>query len=125
MLAEPDGTHSFDCIWQSSECCFTFLFSVCYGLPVGLCHLFISCYWGIAYGLQAFLHVWYATPFLRKLALLLHVPSCCYRLCTRCLLDPWCEAASYMFVLFVDPQDVEMGFDKDGGAPVWRPIPMF
>ena len=122
VLAEPDGVHSFDCIWSSSECCYTFLFTLTYGLPAGLCHICLSLYWGAEYGLLAFLHAWYVTPFLNKVALVLRVPAFCCRLCTRCLLDPWCESASYAFVFLASPGAYER---DDAEIGLWQPTSVY
>ncbi|KAK7475767.1 hypothetical protein BaRGS_00032988 [Batillaria attramentaria] len=103
VIGEPRGTSSCFFIWETSECCYDFLFMACYNVPALCCHLFISMYWGIEFGLMLFWHVWLATPALHLLQYVIQIPSTCFRLCCRCLLDPWCESASYMFMFCEDP----------------------
>ncbi|XP_076439198.1 caveolin-2-like [Babylonia areolata] len=120
VLAEPDEFHSCRCVWDSVDCCYNFTFPLCYGLPVALCHLCVALGWGIEFGQLLFWHVWCVGPFTSFLRHLLHVPATCLRLCTRCLLDPCCEACSYVFMFCREPPSAAVAKGKDRSD--WDPM---
>ncbi|KAL8562111.1 hypothetical protein ACOMHN_041946 [Nucella lapillus] len=126
VLAEPSEFHSCGFIWQGTECCFHFMFSICYGLPAALCHVWVSLGWGLQFGHLLFWHVWCLGPFTQILGYVLHVPGTCLRLCVRCVLDPFCEAGSYIFFFCGTPpqlRDGDRSNDKRGSrSSDWQPL---
>ncbi|XP_059167735.1 caveolin-1-like [Physella acuta] len=97
VLAEPDGGHSFSCVWKGAYCCFCTckrfyynLFAIIGGLPMAMV-------WGIIYAFVNFYQVWLITPCMR---IYIINCGCCqkfYSACIQCYMQPVYEAMSYCF----------------------------
>ena len=72
VLAEPEGAHSADCVWQNAYKCFDCGKGCCYKLLTLICGLCVSLYWGCFFGYVAFCSIWIWTPFLRMVSIILH-----------------------------------------------------
>ncbi|KAL3852810.1 hypothetical protein ACJMK2_016425 [Sinanodonta woodiana] len=75
VLAEPDGTHSIDCVWKLSFTCCEFAYI-------------------------SFVPIWCFTPFFRMLDLNCGCMKRMYGMCIKCCLEPCCEAAGLIFHVF-------------------------
>ena len=71
VLAEPDVSHGFDPIWRSSYVLFTGSRYWIYRLLAALFALPLALVWGITFSLITFFSVWFATPALRILDVVL------------------------------------------------------
>ncbi|XP_064606148.1 caveolin-1-like [Liolophura sinensis] len=100
VLAEPEGIHSFDCVWRFSYLCFEFWKNFCYKLATLCCGLCIAMNWGCVFAETAFYHVWYITPALKIMEINCGPWKKCCRICLSCLMDPCCESMGLLFHKF-------------------------
>ena len=97
VLAEPDGSHSIDCVWSTSyscfecgkNCCYNFLTIIC-GLPLALC-----C--GCEFAMITFTHVWQITPCLRAYMINCGCAQKFFGTFLQCCLGPVCETMGLFF----------------------------
>lgn len=97
VLAEPDGTHSCDCVWSTSFWCFTNGKNCCYGFLTGICGICIALFWGCEFAFITFDQVWCMTPLLRVFSVYL---GCCQKFfgtLVQCCMAPVCETCGLMF----------------------------
>uniref|UniRef100_T1J6V1 Caveolin n=1 Tax=Strigamia maritima TaxID=126957 RepID=T1J6V1_STRMM len=73
VIAEPDGSHSFDAIWRVAFVTFSGtkfwlyrLLAAIFALPCAVC-------WGITFALISFCHIWALSPFFRILDIFFYV----------------------------------------------------
>ncbi|XP_065278932.1 caveolin-1 isoform X1 [Emys orbicularis] len=97
VIAEPDGTHSFDGIWKASFTTFTVtkywfyrLLSAIFGIPLALI-------WGIYFAILSFLHIWAVVPCIRSYLIEIQCISRVYSICIHTFCDPLFEAIGKMF----------------------------
>ena len=100
VLAEPEGTHSIDCVWKLSYTCFNFWKSLCYKILTTLCGICLAAEWGCEFAYVSFLHIWYFTPCFK----LLDINCGCLRKmwgqCISCCCEPVCIACGLVFSAF-------------------------
>jgi hypothetical protein len=97
VLAEPEGAHSPDCVWNcaykcfncSKGCCYTLLATVC-GIPMALC-------WGFEFAFITFQHVWQITPCMRVWTINCGCAQKFFGTCLQCCLGPICETCGLFF----------------------------
>ena len=97
IFGEPDGTHSIDCIWETSYMCFTGSKNCCYKLLTTLCGLCIALHWGCTFAQITFDQVWLITPGLRVCAI---YAGCCQKyigIFVQCCMAPICETCGLCF----------------------------
>ncbi|KAE8615900.1 hypothetical protein XENTR_v10008657 [Xenopus tropicalis] len=92
VIAEPDGTHSFDGIWKASFTTFTVtkywfyrLLTTIFGIPLALI-------WGIYFAILSFLHIWAVVPFMRSYLIEIQCISRVYSIGIHTFCDPLFEA---------------------------------
>uniref|UniRef100_A0A663N547 Caveolin n=1 Tax=Athene cunicularia TaxID=194338 RepID=A0A663N547_ATHCN len=97
VIAEPEGTHSFDGIWKASFTTFTVtkywfyrLLSAIFGIPMALI-------WGIYFAILSFLHIWAVVPCIRSYLIEIQCISRVYSICIHTFCDPLFEAIGKMF----------------------------
>ncbi|XP_009285149.1 PREDICTED: caveolin-1 [Aptenodytes forsteri] len=97
VIAEPEGTHSFDGIWKASFTTFTVtkywfyrLLSAIFGIPMALV-------WGIYFAILSFLHIWAVVPCIRSYLIEIQCISRVYSICIHTFCDPLFEAMGKMF----------------------------
>uniref|UniRef100_A0A8C5MDG2 Caveolin 1 n=1 Tax=Leptobrachium leishanense TaxID=445787 RepID=A0A8C5MDG2_9ANUR len=97
VIAEPEGTHSFDGVWKASFTTFTVtkywfyrLLSTIFGLPLSLV-------WGISFAILSFLHIWVVEPFIRIYSIEIQFFSRVYAICVHAFFDPLFEAMGKVF----------------------------
>ncbi|XP_071082935.1 caveolin-1-like [Haliotis cracherodii] len=100
ILAEPDGAHSFDCVWTASNLCFNCCKGFLYKLLTLLCGICIAMHWGCEFAVIAFNHIWIITPCFKILELNCGCLKKLYGMCVHCALDPWCESCGLFFTAF-------------------------
>ena len=72
ILAEPEGAHSADCIWENSKKCFDCGLSCWYKLLTYCCGICYALGWGCLFAKVAFAAIWFFTPMLRLYSIILH-----------------------------------------------------
>ncbi|KAK7496150.1 hypothetical protein BaRGS_00012560 [Batillaria attramentaria] len=97
VIAEPDSSHSLDCVWTCShsvfECskgCWYKFLTLCFSLP-------ISFFWGIEFAYITFDHVWQFTPALRVFSIHCGSAQKFFTVCLQCCLGPICETCGLFF----------------------------
>jgi len=97
VLAEPEGAHSADCIWQNSHKCFTCGMSFMYKLLTYCCGICIALGWGCTFAEVAFGTIWFYTPYMRLLSIVLHPVKKIYSIMLSTFLAPFMETIGLMF----------------------------
>ncbi|KAJ8301618.1 hypothetical protein KUTeg_020605 [Tegillarca granosa] len=97
VLAEPNGTHSYDGCWETSEFCYNFGLQCCYLTMTSVCGIFIALYWGCEFAIVAFQHVWCGTPILRTINIYTGCLQKCLGTCIACVLAPIMDSCGYLF----------------------------
>lgn len=95
VIGEPDGTHSFDCVWTFSRSCFESWKIFCYNLMTMCCGCCMAAQWGCEFAFIAFWHIWYITPMFKILEINCGV---CLRLYIQC-------ASTVAWLRFVRPSE--------------------
>ncbi|XP_062990108.1 caveolin-1 isoform X1 [Elgaria multicarinata webbii] len=97
VIAEPEGTHSFDGVWKASFTTFTVtkywfyrLLSAIFGIPMALI-------WGIYFAILSFLHIWAVVPCIRSYLIEIQCIGRVYSICIHTFCDPFYEAVGKMF----------------------------
>ncbi|XP_077330061.1 caveolin-1 isoform X1 [Lithobates pipiens] len=97
VIAEPEGTHSFDGIWKASFTTFTVtkywfyrLLSAIFGIPLSLI-------WGIYFAILSFLHIWAVVPCIKSYLIEIQCISRVYSICIHTFCDPLFEAIGKVF----------------------------
>uniref|UniRef100_A0A7M4FX72 Caveolin n=1 Tax=Crocodylus porosus TaxID=8502 RepID=A0A7M4FX72_CROPO len=97
VIAEPEGTHSFDGIWKASFTTFTVtkywfyrLLAAIFGIPMALI-------WGIYFAILSFLHIWAVVPCIRSYLIEIQCISRVYSICIHTFCDPLFEAIGKIF----------------------------
>lgn len=92
VIAEPEGTHSFDGVWKASFTTFTVtkywfyrLLSAIFGIPMALI-------WGIYFAILSFLHIWAVVPCIRSYLIEIQCVGRVYSICIHTFFDPLFEA---------------------------------
>ncbi|XP_033745942.1 caveolin-1-like [Pecten maximus] len=97
VLAEPDGTHSFDCIWKFSYVCFSGGKDCCYKLLSTLFGLCIALLWGCEFAIITFEMVWCYTPMLKAYTISMGLQQKFFSVCINCCLAPVCQTCGLFF----------------------------
>ncbi|KAK3585874.1 hypothetical protein CHS0354_038406 [Potamilus streckersoni] len=100
VLAEPESTHSIDCVWKLSFTCFNFWKNICYKIQTILCGICIAAEWGCEFAYISFVHIWCFTPFFKALDINCGCAKKMYGMCVRCCVEPCCEACGLLFSAF-------------------------
>ncbi|XP_072620948.1 caveolin-1 isoform X1 [Vulpes vulpes] len=97
VIAEPEGTHSFDGIWKASFTTFTVtkywfyrLLSALFGIPMALI-------WGIYFAILSFLHIWAVVPCIKSFLIEIQCISRVYSIYVHTFCDPFFEAVGKIF----------------------------
>ncbi|XP_052250632.1 caveolin-3-like [Dreissena polymorpha] len=97
VLAEPDGTHSIDCVWTLSSICFNCWKGCCYKIMTLLCGCCIAAEFGCRFALLSFIHIWYFTPMLKIFQINCGLCKNIYTQCINCYIEPLCIAIGSIF----------------------------
>jgi len=97
VLAEPDSTHSIDCVWINSYRCFTVGKNCCYKFLSAMCGLCLALYWGCEFASITFEMVWCYTPLMKVYSVYLGLAQKWFTMYVNCCLVPICEACGMCF----------------------------
>ncbi|XP_046358275.1 caveolin-1-like [Haliotis rufescens] len=100
VLAEPDGSHSYSCVWSFSYLCFDCGKGCLYKLLTLLCGICIAMGWGCEFAWVTFTHIWFITPCFKVLELNCGCLQKIYGVCVHCAVGPCCEAFGLLFHAF-------------------------
>ncbi|UYV67138.1 hypothetical protein LAZ67_4004048 [Cordylochernes scorpioides] len=93
IIAEPDDTHSVDCVWRGAHSVFTETKNCCYQVLSTLCALPIALLVGCCFACVSFQHIWCIGPAVRHCRIHCHavrqyvniiLDSCLAPLCSVC-----------------------------------------
>uniref|UniRef100_A0A8C6RNK7 Caveolin n=1 Tax=Nannospalax galili TaxID=1026970 RepID=A0A8C6RNK7_NANGA len=97
VIAEPEGTHSFDGIWKASFTTFTVtkywfyrLLSTIFGIPMALI-------WGIYFAILSFVHIWAVVPCIKSFLIEIQCISRVYSIYIHTVCDPLFESIGKIF----------------------------
>ncbi|NP_001229660.1 caveolin-1 [Ornithorhynchus anatinus] len=97
VIAEPEGTHSFDGIWKASFTTFTVTKYWFYRLLSALLGIPLALLWGIYFAILSFLHIWAVVPCIRSYLIEIQCISRVYSICIHTFCDPLFEAIGKVF----------------------------
>ena len=100
VLAEPEGTHSIDCVWKLSYTCFNLWKNICYKLATLFYGCCIAAEWGYYFAYTSFVHIWYITPFFKWLDINCGVIKKLWGSCVSCCCEPCCMTCGLIFHQF-------------------------
>ncbi|KAK9407625.1 caveolin-3-like [Crotalus adamanteus] len=92
VIAEPEGTHSFDGVWKASNTTFTVSKYWCYRILSGALGVPLALLWGFLFACVSFCHIWGAMPCIKSYFIEVQCCGRCYALCIRTFCDPLFEA---------------------------------
>ncbi|XP_067907335.1 caveolin-1-like [Heterodontus francisci] len=97
VIAEPEGTHSFDGVWKASFTVFTVSKYWCYRLLSALFGIPLAIIWGIYFAILTFIHIWAVMPCIKSYMIEIQCISRVYSICIHTFCDPFYEALGKMF----------------------------
>ncbi|XP_043944638.1 caveolin-1 isoform X2 [Protopterus annectens] len=97
VIAEPEGTHTFDGIWKDSFTTFTVSKYWCYRLLSALIGIPLSLIWGIYFAILSFIHIWVVVPLIKSYLIEIQCVSRVYSICIHTCCDPFYDAVGKMF----------------------------
>ncbi|KAM4720668.1 caveolin-3 [Rhinophrynus dorsalis] len=97
VIAEPQGTHSFDGVWKASYTTFTITKYWCYRLLSALIGIPLSVIWGILFALISFCHIWAVVPCVKSYLIEIQCVGRTFSLCIHTFCDPLFEAMGKVF----------------------------
>ncbi|XP_052250505.1 caveolin-3-like [Dreissena polymorpha] len=100
VFAEPDGTHSIDCVWKLAYTCFNCWKGLCYRISTLLCGMCIAAEWGCEFAYISFFHIWFFTPCFKMLDINCGALKRLYGQCVNCCIEPCCMACGLVFHQF-------------------------
>ncbi|XP_052781663.1 caveolin-3-like [Mya arenaria] len=100
VIAEPEGTHSIDCVWKLSYTCFSCWKGLCYKISTLLCGICLAAQWACSFAQISFCHIWCFTPYFKYLDICCGCYKKLWTLCVSCCLDPLCESCGGLFHAF-------------------------
>ena len=97
VIAEPDGVHSFDMVWDCSFKCFECAKNCSYKLASALCGCCIAFYWGCEFGCLAFNCIWCTSPALRQYSIICGTLQKYCGITINCCCAPFFEVCGLWF----------------------------
>uniref|UniRef100_A0A8C5PZZ3 Caveolin n=1 Tax=Leptobrachium leishanense TaxID=445787 RepID=A0A8C5PZZ3_9ANUR len=97
VIAEPQGTHSFDGVWKASFTTFNVTKYWCYRVLSGIIGIPLSIIWGVLFALISFCHIWAVMPCIKSYLIEIQCVSKTFSLCVRTFCDPLFEAFGKIF----------------------------
>ena len=95
VIAEPDGTHSGDCLWLNSAKCYYCNKGCCYKVLTFLCGLQTAIFWGCLFACLSFTTIWEWGPIIRYLSVQLHPIRKLYKIYASTFYGPIYEAIGH------------------------------
>ena len=100
VLAEPEGTHSIDCVWKLSYTCFNLWKSLCYKLATLFYGICIAAEWGCEFAYISFYHIWFITPTFKWIDMNCSIFKRLWGQCVSCCCEPCCMTCGLFFHQF-------------------------
>merc|ERR1712127_574369 len=91
VLAEPENSHSADCVWRNSFRCFNCGMKCMYKFLTYICGICTALYWGCAFACLAFDAIWFWTPLLRYTTIIMFPIRKFYAILLGALIGPFVE----------------------------------
>ncbi|KAG8516859.1 Caveolin-3 [Galemys pyrenaicus] len=88
VIAEPEGTYSFDGVWKVSYTTFTVSKYWCYRLLSTLLGVPLALLWGFLFACISFCHIWAVVPCIKSYLIEIQCISHIYSLCIRTFCNP-------------------------------------
>ncbi|KAH0508709.1 Caveolin-3 [Microtus ochrogaster] len=88
VIAEPEGTYSFDGVWKVSYTTFTVSKYWCYRLLSTLLGVPLALIWGFLFACISFCHIWAVVPCIKSYLIEIQCISHIYSLCIRTFCNP-------------------------------------
>uniref|UniRef100_A0A8C5WJ90 Caveolin n=1 Tax=Leptobrachium leishanense TaxID=445787 RepID=A0A8C5WJ90_9ANUR len=92
VIAEPEGTHSFDGVWKTSITTFTVTKYWCYRVLSAIFGLPLALLWGFLFACLSFCHIWAVMPCVKSYLMEIQCVGQFYSVCVRTFCDPIFEA---------------------------------
>ncbi|XP_007892775.1 caveolin-1 [Callorhinchus milii] len=96
VIAEPEGTYSFDGVWKASFTTFTVSKYWCYRLLSAILGIPLAIIWGIYFAILTFIHIWAVMPCIKSYMIEIQFISRVYSICIHTFFDPLFEAMGKM-----------------------------
>ncbi|XP_063283584.1 caveolin-3 [Pelobates fuscus] len=97
VIAEPQGTHSFDGVWKASYTTFTLTKYWCYRILSAVIGVPLAIIWGILFALISFCHIWTVMPCVKSYLIEIQCVGKTFSLCVHTFCDPLFEALGKIF----------------------------
>ncbi|XP_006010785.1 caveolin-3-like [Latimeria chalumnae] len=97
VIAEPEGTHSFDGVWKVSTTSFTVSKYWCYRILSAIFGIPLALIWGFFFACISFCHIWAVVPCVKSYLIEVQCLSNIHSLCVRTFCDPIFEALGKVF----------------------------
>ncbi|KAG8436060.1 hypothetical protein GDO86_007240 [Hymenochirus boettgeri] len=97
VIAEPEGTHSFDGVWKVSYTTFTLSKYWCYRLLSAVLGLPLSIIWGFLFALISFCHIWAVVPCIKSYLIEIQCVGRTFSLFINTFCSPVFEAIGKIF----------------------------
>ncbi|XP_051831766.1 caveolin-3 [Antechinus flavipes] len=97
VIAEPEGTYSFDGVWKVSYTTFTVSKYWCYRLISTLLGVPLALLWGFIFACISFCHIWAVVPCIKSCLIEMQCVSRIYSLCVHTFCHPVFAAFGQIF----------------------------
>ncbi|OCT85756.1 caveolin-3 [Xenopus laevis] len=97
VIAEPQGTHSFDGVWKASYTTYTVTKFWCYRILSAVIGIPLSIIWGFIFALISFCYIWAAVPCVKSYQIETQCLGRTFSLCIHTFCDPLFEALGKIF----------------------------
>ncbi|XP_013409414.1 caveolin-3-like [Lingula anatina] len=97
VIAEPEGTHSFQTIWRTSFATFSATKKWTYRILSAICGVPCAFCWGIHFACLTFCNVWSVVPSIKSYGIQLKAIGTVFGMCIRTFSDPCFESFGRIF----------------------------
>jgi hypothetical protein len=97
IFAEPDGYHSFECLWRAVFVVFTMCRKICYMILTCVFGIPIALFWGLMVAVLMFLQGWCCMPGGRAAGIICSWPAKIWAWLVRSLMDPMFRSCGLCF----------------------------
>ena len=128
ILAEPETTHSLDCVWYCSETLYSCCLECWYKLFTFFCGCWIAIFWAWEFVPTLFAHVWFLTPFYKVVQIVCgYWCKSPWFLCVNCCCSPVARSFAPFFRFcgngLREPPDSPTLFPRAKRRPRYEPKP--
>ncbi|XP_067136903.1 caveolin-3-like [Centruroides vittatus] len=97
IIAEPEGTHSPECVWKNAQKVYSGTKNSCYSCLSVCCALPISFFVAISFACVTFQHVWCLGPAVKHFRIACHVVRQYVVACLEACIAPCCGVMGLLF----------------------------